>query len=113
MERNLRALVIRNSAYHHVDPLKNPTNDAEDVSGKLSALGFSVSILTDATTPQMEEALIQFGQILQTSSVGLMFFAGHAFQIDGKNYLAGVDTRTTVEASVKYSALDWTTSSTS
>jgi hypothetical protein len=106
MVRNLAALVIGNSAYLHVDRLKNPTNDAEDVSGKLSGLGFSVSTLTDATTPQMEEALIQFGQALQTSSVGLVFFAGHAFQIDGKNYLAGVDTRTTVEASVKYSALD-------
>jgi len=106
MERNLAALVIGNSAYLHVDPLKNPTNDAEDISGKLSALGFSVSTLTDAATPQMEEALIQFGQTLQTSSVGLVFFAGHAFQIDGKNYLAGVDTRTTVEASVKYSALN-------
>ena len=35
-----------------------------------------------------------------------MFFAGHAFQIEGKNYLAPVDTRTTMESSVKYSALD-------
>jgi len=54
----------------------------------------------------MEEALVQFGEALASSSVGLVFFAGHAFQIEGKNYLAGVDTRTAVEQSVKYSALD-------
>jgi Caspase domain len=106
VERNLTALVIGNSTYQHVEALKNPTNDAEDVSNKLSSLGFSVTTLTNATTQQMEEGLLQFGEALKTSSVGLVFFAGHAFQIDGKNYLAGVDTRTTVEASIKHSALD-------
>jgi hypothetical protein len=106
MELKLTALVIGNSTYQHVDALKNPINDAEDVSSKLSSLGFSVTTLTDATTQQMEERLVQFGEALQVSSVGLVFFAGHAFQIDGRNFLAGIDTRTTVEASVKYSALD-------
>src|SRR5260370_42267139 len=106
MERNLTALVIGNSTYQHVEALKNPTNDAEDVSNKLSSLGFSATTLTNATTQQMEEGLLQFGEELKASSVGLVFFAGHAFQIDGKNYLAGVDTRTTVEASINYSALD-------
>jgi hypothetical protein len=54
----------------------------------------------------MEEALRQFDQNLQTSSVGLVFFAGHAFQIYGKNYLAAVDTKIAEELSLKYSALD-------
>src|ERR1700733_2347395 len=106
MEPKLTALVIGNSTYEHVDALKNPTNDAEDVSDKLTYLGFSVTTLTNATREQMEEALVQFGQALETSSVGLVFFAGHAFQIEGKNYLAAIDTRTAMEASVKYSALD-------
>jgi hypothetical protein len=106
MELKLTALVIGNSTYENVDALKNPTNDAEDVSDKLKYLGFSVTTLTNATREQMEEALVQFGEALASSSVGLVFFAGHAFQIEGKNYLAGVDTRTAVEQSVKYSALD-------
>lgn len=106
MKRNLTALVIGNSSYLHVPPLVNPTNDAEDMSGKLTSLGFAVTALTNATTQQMEERLVRFGEALQTSSVGLVFFAGHAFQIDGKNYLAGVDTRTNFETSIKYSALD-------
>lgn len=106
MELNLTALVIGNSAYESVDALKNPTNDAEDVSAKLTDLGFAVTTLTNATRQQMGTALEGFGEALKTSSVGLVFFAGHAFQIEGKNYLAPVDTRTTMESSVKYSALD-------
>jgi hypothetical protein len=49
---------------------------------------------------------VQFGEALATSNVWLVFLAGHAFQIEGKNYLAGVDTRTAVEQSVKYSGRD-------
>lgn len=106
MERNLAALVIGNSSYVYTETLTNPTNDAEDVSAKLVSLGFSVTTLTNATSQQMEEALQQFDQALQTSSVGLVFFAGHAFQIYGKNYLAAVDTKIADELSVKYTALD-------
>jgi hypothetical protein len=106
MELKLTALVIGNSTYENVDPLKNPTNDAEDISAKLTDLGFAVTTLTNATKEQMVIALEQFGEALKNSSVGLVFFAGHAFQIDGKNYLAPVDTRTTMESSVKFSALD-------
>jgi len=106
MELKLTALVIGNSTYENVDALKNPTNDAEDVSAKLTDLGFAVTTLTNATKEQMVTALERFGEALKTSSVGLVFFAGHAFQIDGKNYLAPVDTRTTAENSVRFSALD-------
>lgn len=106
MELKLTALVIGNSTYENVDALKNPTNDAEDDSTKLKDLGFEVTTLTNATKEQMVTALEQFGEELKTSSVGLVFFAGHAFQIEGKNYLAPVDTRTTMESSVKFSALD-------
>jgi uncharacterized caspase-like protein len=106
MERNLAALVIGNSSYVYAEPLRNPTNDAEDVSAKLVSLGFSVATLTNATSQQMEAAVQQFDQALQNSSVGLVFFAGHAFQIYGKNYLAAVDTKIADELSIKYSALD-------
>src|ERR1700761_4856641 len=106
MDLKLTALVIGNSTYENVDALKNPTNDAEDISAKLTVLGFEVTTLTNATKEQMITALEHFGEALKDSSVGLVFFAGHAFQIDGKNYLAPVDTRTTMESSVKFSAID-------
>jgi hypothetical protein len=104
--RKLAALVIGNASYQNVAPLLNPINDADDMSGLLAALGFSVCTLRDATTQQMEQAVIAFRKTLEDSSVGLMFFAGHGFQIYGKNYLAGVDTKDGDELAVKYSALD-------
>src|SRR5208283_96619 len=106
MERNLAALVIGNSSYLFAEPLRNPTNDAEDISAKLVSLGFSVITLTNATSQEMEEALHRFDKVLQTSSVGLVFFAGHGFQIYGRNYLAAIDTKMSDELSIKYSALD-------
>jgi uncharacterized caspase-like protein len=75
MERNLAALVIGNSSYVYAEPLRNPTNDAEDVSAKLVSLGFSVATLTNATSQQMEAAVQQFDQALQNSSVGLVCFS--------------------------------------
>lgn len=46
-----------------------------------------------------------FETALQISSVGLLFFAGHAFQIDGRNYLAGTDTAIGSTLAVQLSAL--------
>lgn len=106
MARILSALVIGNAAYQNVSSLKNAVNDADDMSAKLNSLGFSVCALKDATTQQMEEDVVAFRTTLETSSVGLVFFAGHGFQIYGKNYLAGIDTKSGSEMSVKYSALD-------
>jgi uncharacterized caspase-like protein len=88
----LTALVIGNAAYTGIPQLANPVNDAEDMSVKLVALGFEVQALLNATIENMRNALVEFGNSLEASSVGLLFFAGHAFQIDGKNYLAAIDT---------------------
>ena len=54
----------------------------------------------------MQKAVVAFETALRTSSVGLLFFAGHAFQIDGHNYLAGTDTAVGSALAVKFSALD-------
>jgi hypothetical protein len=103
--RNLAALVIGNAAYAQVDQLQNPVNDATDMAGRLVTLGFTVQLLPDATTEEMDRALVAFGGVLATSDLGLFFFAGHAFQIDGINFLAGVDTKSSDPMAVKYSAL--------
>ena len=106
LARTMAALVIGNATYQNVPPLLKPINDADDISGQLIAFGFSVRTLRDATTQEMEQAVVDFRNTLEESSVGLMFFAGHGFQIYGKNYLAGIDTKDGDELAVKYSALD-------
>jgi hypothetical protein len=102
----LTALVIGNAAYTGIPQLANPVNDAEDMSVKLVALGFEVQALLNATIENMRNALVEFGNSLEASSVGLLFFAGHAFQIDGKNYLAAIDTIASQPLQVQLSALD-------
>ena len=103
--RQLTALVIGNATYQNGGVLLNPVNDAESISAALTVLGFTVTKLTDATTLEMDRALESFGHEMESSDVGLFFFAGHAFQIDGSNFLAGVDTKADNKLNIQYSAL--------
>lgn len=84
------ALVIGNSAYQK-SPLKNPVNDAVDVSAKLRALGFEVIERTNLKSSQIGRTLREFRARLAPGSVALFFYAGHGLQIKGENYLPAVD----------------------
>lgn len=105
MSRRLNALVIGNAAYEAVDELKNPVNDAKDVSLKLESCGFTVIRAIDSDHATIDRALKRFQRVLKESDVGLFFFAGHGMQIDGENYLAAVDTDGTDEIAAKHSSL--------
>jgi hypothetical protein len=89
------ALVIGNGAYRDA-PLRNPANDARDMSARLRELGFQVIERTDADRQAMRQALREFEQQLrQRRGVGLFYYAGHGVQLKGQNYLipVGVDIR--------------------
>lgn len=92
MSRKLAALVIGNADYENATKLKNPVNDAGDITTKLLASGFTVEKVLDCTYPEMDQALKRFKQSLKDQDVGLFFFAGHGLQIDGENYLTAIDT---------------------
>jgi len=55
-----KALVIGNSTYVYIPPLKNPTYDADLIAPTLSAVGFSVTKLKDLNAEQMNKALQDF-----------------------------------------------------
>lgn len=99
-----KALCIGNANYPG-DPLRNPANDATDLTQRLEALGFACKLCTDATFRGMDEALKEFASELSGSEVGLFFFAGHGMQIYGENYLTAVDTDFDSEPDAKYSSL--------
>ncbi|WP_368744395.1 caspase domain-containing protein [Desertibaculum subflavum] len=100
------ALVIGNSAYK-ASPLKNPANDARAMAAKLKTLGFQVIAREDATKLEMERAVADFGDALrQPDTVGLVFFAGHGMQVQGKNYLLPIDAQIATETRVRLEALD-------
>jgi len=72
--QNRIALVIGNASYK-TSPLKNPANDARDMSVKLGQYGFKVEHLSNASARQMEQAISRFGKKLnQKDSVGLFCF---------------------------------------
>jgi uncharacterized caspase-like protein len=83
--------VIGNSAYGAaIGTLPNPVNDAMDMAATLQPLGFTVTLLLNATRQQMEEALAAFRRQLRPGGVGLFYFAGHGAQVEGTNYLIPV-----------------------
>lgn len=100
-----KALCIGNAQYPAGAELRNPTNDASDLSQKLNALGFESRLCTDETYKGMDVALQAFASDLSDAEVGLFFFAGHGMQIDGENYLAGIDTNFDTEIDAKHSSL--------
>ena len=86
------ALVIGNSAYSAVPALKNPKNDAADMAATFRSLGFEVIEHRDLDRRAMETVLDDFAKSLQGARLSAFFFAGHAIQVRGKNYLLPVDT---------------------
>jgi hypothetical protein len=99
------ALVIGNGAYQTA-PLKNPVNDAEDLSKVLSSMGFKVSLHKNVDKRTMEESIRNFGRQLKSGGVGLFYFAGHGMQVEGQNYLIPVNAKIESESDIKYEAVD-------
>jgi uncharacterized caspase-like protein len=82
------ALVIGNAEYDSVGVLKNPVNDAHDICRELTALGFKASCYFDVPTRVQMRALLQdFVESLPTNAVSFVYYAGHAVQVNGENYL--------------------------
>ena len=89
------ALIIGNSKYEQTGwALSNPARDAQLLAGSLSDVGFDVALHIDLSEDEMEEAFAAHGAKLKaagTDAVGLIYFAGHGVQSQGRNYLVPVD----------------------
>src|ERR1043165_273858 len=97
------ALVIGNSAYRNPSlVLTNPKNDAEDVAAALRELDFEVVHATDAKKEDFDRALARFARLANGADVALFFYAGHALQFQGRNYLMPIDAELQDEVSLRY-----------
>jgi uncharacterized caspase-like protein len=99
------ALVVGNARYADA-PLRNPANDARAMAASLRERGFEVILRLDATKPQMEGAIIEFGEKLTEGATGLFFYAGHGMQVQGRNYIIPTDAKLTSEQRIKLEAVD-------
>ncbi len=85
------ALVIGNDAYDNVPTLLKAGNDARAMERTLSGMGFEVISAIDATRREMNRALQRLSNSVQPGDVAMLFYAGHAIEIEGENYLLPVD----------------------
>lgn len=84
------ALVIGNEAYS-VGALRNPVNDARSMTASLLQSGFEATLLENVSSAEFHAAIDAFLQSVPDGAVGLFYYAGHAVQRDGRNYLLPVD----------------------
>src|SRR6185437_11150647 len=97
------ALVIVNSNYNNPAlNLVNPKNDSEDIAAALRALDFEVIQVSNARKPEFEAALQKFARTAINADSALFFYAGHAMQYQGHNYLMPVDAELQDEISLRY-----------
>jgi uncharacterized caspase-like protein len=90
------ALVVGNSSYSGgtsglTHRLRNATNDAEDMAAALRRIGFAVTLLQNASQPQMNSALHNFGKDADNAEVALYYFSGNGVRVEGNNYMLPVD----------------------
>ncbi len=97
------ALVIGNSVYKAPGlDIPNARNDAEDTAAALKSLGFDVLLATDVDLAGASKAIQQFARMSIGADATLFYFAGHAVQYQGQNYLLPVDAEVTDEISLPF-----------
>jgi uncharacterized caspase-like protein len=97
------ALIVGNSNYMagHMT-LANPKNDAQDMAAALTSLGFETVTAFDASKREMDLALQKFARLAADADSALFFYAGHALQYQGRNFLMPTDAELEDEISVRY-----------
>lgn len=84
------ALVIGNARYQR-SALVNPVNDARLVGDKLTRIGFDVLTLENLNSARFATATRDFAKRAKGADIALFYYAGHAIQADGENFLMPVD----------------------
>ena len=84
------ALVIGNARYQR-SALVNPVNDARLVSDRLKRIGFDVLTVENLESARFNTATRDFAVRARGADIALFYYAGHALQADGENYLMPVD----------------------
>src|SRR6202012_1981870 len=96
------ALVVGNTQYKNPSlVLLNPKNDAEDVAAALRALDFEVVLVVNASKRDFDSAITKFSEMAAGADAALFYYAGHAMQYQGRNYLMPTDGDLEDEASLR------------
>ncbi|WP_025916232.1 caspase family protein [Herminiimonas sp. CN] len=86
------ALVVGNARYDK-GALINPANDARLIEKSLRKLGFQVTRVEDINRARFRTVIDDFANKASGADVALFYYAGHAIQAEGENYLLPVDNK--------------------
>ncbi len=101
------ALVIANSSYQQIDPLKNPGRDGVLVSTALENAGFTTVLLRpDLDGQAFRKALKAFRDMADGADIAMVYYAGHGVEVGGQNYLIPTDAELMLASDLKYDAVD-------
>ena len=96
------AMVVGNSAYAAGARLANPDNDAQALADVFRSIGFDEVVLaTDVTRLEFESVLDTFHDLAKKADIAVFFYAGHAIQWQGGNYMIPVDVEMQSERDIK------------
>jgi Caspase domain/Tetratricopeptide repeat len=97
------ALVIGNSKYPDAEaPLKEPINDARDLTDELKRDGFNVELGENLTGDAMRRAFDRLYTKIKPGSVALIFFSGFGIQSNRQAYMIPVDAQIWTEPDVRH-----------
>lgn len=102
------ALVIGNASYVSAPALGNPLRDAEAVATALQDARFEVTTVRDGNLQGLRAAVDDFVRKVDKAgpdAAAVVFYAGHAVQLDGVNYLMPIDAGFKVHADVARQAI--------
>ncbi|HEV7324571.1 MAG TPA: caspase family protein [Bosea sp. (in: a-proteobacteria)] len=105
------AFVMGNGAYQNIAKLPNALNDANATRAMLQEAGFDVTAATDLSLAGLRSALDVFVDKVKQSGTGataLVYYAGHAVQLDGANYILPTDVRVETSANIPNQSLSLT-----
>lgn len=89
------ALVVGNSDYVSVPGLKNPVPDAALIADTLRDLDFEVIEETNLSRRDFDRVITRVASLAEDYEAVLFYYAGHGFQLEGRNFLVPVDAKLT------------------
>ncbi len=101
------ALIIANSEYAGYSPLTNPATDAALIANSLRQAGFGVVEMKDnLDNGAFRAALGRFQVQARSAQVALVYYAGHAVEVGGRNWLIPTDARLASDEELEFQAID-------
>ena len=101
-----KAVVIGMSDYGGSKSLDNTLNDADDMAGVLTKLGFEVTLLKENDLRSLRTNLSNWYNTIEGNDMAIFYFAGHGIEVAGQNYLIPVDAELNSQTDAQYNTLN-------